>query len=326
MALANITDLTEGKLDGNGAFDKLMAAARVHLDREFSNQRITGTEYAEVYLGTLQNVMNTSLSYLIQGANLDLQRQLIEQQVILATIEARKAEIEMEKVKVELQLLELQKPKMAAEVKLIEAQVVQIEAENALIPKKAALMDAEVLYKEKQGELITSQIANSIKEGELIDSQKLKMAQEVQNLAAEEIRIAAQTVLTTHQSDNAVIEGTVLVAQECKLRAEYELIMNQMTKTSGEIALITQKTLTEKAQTQAIGVDPDSVIGRQKALYQKQAEGFDRDAEQKAAKILVDSWNARRMTDEGTVADGTNKLNDTMIGRFVEKLATGIKA
>jgi hypothetical protein len=70
----------------------------------------------------------------------------------------------------------------------------------------------------------------------------------------------------------------------------------------------------------------DSVVGRQKALYQAQTDGFTRDAEQKAAKLLVDTWSVRRTTDEGTVADGTNMLNDATVGRAITKLLDGVGA
>ena len=50
------------------------------------------------------------------------------------------------------------------------------------------------------------------------------------------------------------------------------------------------------------------------------------DAEQKAAKLMVDSWNVRRTTDEGTVADGTNRLSDYYVGNAVAKLLAGIGA
>jgi hypothetical protein len=68
------------------------------------------------------------------------------------------------------------------------------------------------------------------------------------------------------------------------------------------------------------------VIGKQITLYQAQADGFKRDAEQKAAKIMVESWNARRATDEATVADGTNKLADAYIGQAITKLLAGAGA
>ena len=133
--------------------------------------------------------------------------------------------------------------------------------------------------------------------------------------------------MITQQKANAVLEGTVLVAQECKLRAEFDNLMANLLKTGQETALLTQKVVTERAQTSAVGVDPDSVIGKQKNLYQAQTDGFARDAENKAAKLMADTWGIRRTTDEtGTDADSTNKLSDFHVGRAIEKLLTGVGA
>lgn len=117
-----------------------------------------------------------------------------------------------------------------------------------------------------------------------------------------------------------------LVAAECKLRAEFDLLQATLLKTDTETALLTQKVATEKAQTDGIATDPDSILGKQKALYQAQTNGFARDAEQKAAKLLADTWNVRRTTDEGTVADGTNMLNDATVGRAITKMLAGVGA
>jgi len=138
--------------------------------------------------------------------------------------------------------------------------------------------------------------------------------------------LTKQIALVEQQRLNAVTENTVLVAQECKLRAEYDLTMANILRVNEEIALLTQKTASERAQTLSLGVDADSILGRQKALYVAQTDGFKRDAEQKAAKVMVDSWNVRRTTDEGTVADGTNMLNDQAVGRAVTKLLSGVGA
>lgn len=153
-----------------------------------------------------------------------------------------------------------------------------------------------------------------------------KAQNELLKIQAEVGLVKAQVGLVTQQMANAVLEGKVLVAQECKLRAEYDLLVNQNLKVTQETALLQQKVITEQAQTQAIGVDPDSVIGKQKALYTAQTDGFKRDAEQKATKLLIDTWNTRRVTDEATVADGVNMLNDATIGRAVNKLLTGVGA
>lgn len=244
-----VKDLTEGHLTGDGVFDKLMASVKPHLQQEYNQNRIKGPEYSEVYLGSLTNVLNTSMQFLLQKARIGLEAQLLEQQIILAGLEVTKAGIAIE-------LLGIEKEKAAAEV----------------------------------------------------------------------LQVKAQTDLIEQQTVNAEVEKRVLEAQVCKLKAEYDLTVNKNLQTTAEIELIGQKTATEKAQVQAIGVDPDSVIGRQKQLYKAQTDGFQRDAELKAAKLLVDTWSARRMSDEGTVVDGVNMLNDATIGRAVNKVLVGVNA
>jgi hypothetical protein len=214
MTTIAVTDLTQATLEGSGAFDVLMRANKAHLEAEFNKDRIKGAEYATVYLGSLTQVMQTALQFLLSK----------------------------EKVRLENELLE------------------------------------------------------------------------------------KQALLVTEQTANAVLEGKVLVAQECKLRAEYDLILASILKANQETALLSQKVASERAQTTALGVDDNSVLGKQKILYQAQTDGFKRDAEQKAAKLMADTWNVRRTTDEGTVADGTNLLNDASVGRAISKLLTGIGA
>lgn len=156
--------------------------------------------------------------------------------------------------------------------------------------------------------------------------QRYKASLEAEVLAQQIAQIEAQTALLVQQKANAITENTVLVAQECKLRAEYDVLVNTNTKTTQEIALLAQKTATERAQIQALGVEDNSVIGKQKLLYAAQTTGFTRDAEQKAADIMVKTWNTRRMTDEATSANVTNKLDDAAVGRAVDKLLAGVNA
>ncbi len=139
-------------------------------------------------------------------------------------------------------------------------------------------------------------------------------------------KVNQEVKLLEQQTANAVLEGAVLTGQKCKLDAEFDLLILTKQKTIEETNLLLWKTNTEKAQTISMGVDDNSVVGKQKALYGAQTAGFTRDAEQKAAKVMVDSWNVRRTTDEGTVADGTNQLNDAAVGRAVAKLLAGVGA
>lgn len=190
-------------------------------------------------------------------------------------------------------------------------------ATNFLLQKQRVGLEADLLAQQ----IILAQV-----EVQKANLQLVQIEVQTEQIRIQTLQAIAQTSLINQQELNAVLEGNVLIAQECKLRAEYDLIITNVTKSSSEIALLDQKVTTEKAQTQSLGVDDDSVIGKQKTLYQAQTEGFKRDAEQKAAKLLIDTWNVRRTTDEGTVADGVNKLNDTTVGRTVTKLLDGVGA
>jgi hypothetical protein len=191
----------------------------------------------------------------------------------------------------------------------------QVQVALAEVEKTRLEVEILTLSKDK----IPAEIAH-------LQAQTAMVGQQRINLISEELGINAKTLLTNKQADNAIIEGTVLAAQKCKLTAEYDLLLAQALKTASETSLLNQKIATEKAQTTSLGVAADSILGKQKALYQAQTDGFTRDAEQKAAKLMVDSWNVRRTTDEGTVADGTNKLADSYVGRVVDKLISGVGA
>lgn len=210
-----------------------------------------------------------------------------------------------------------QKFTLASEELRVDAQTAQIKAETLNTPKQGMLLDA-------QKENIIAEGYNISKLGSKIDADAALVTQQKVNLISEELGIDARTALTTQQKDNAAIENTVLVAQECKLRAEYDSILANNLRVASEKALLDQKLTTEKAQTTTGFVDGDSVLGKQKALYEAQAAGYKRDAEQKAAEIMFKSWATRKTTDDATTVNSVNKLEDQYIGTAITKLLAGI--
>ena len=234
-ALTNmpVERLTEAKLTGKGVFDVLMQSVKLHLEQEYNQNRIRGTEYSQVYLGSMTAILEQSTRFLLDKDKSFYEIALVEAQVRLAD----------------------------AQVRLVEKQIEKEDQEAALRAAQVAKINREILTMDISDNLLTAQ---------------------------------------------------VLLAQAQKI------------STDAQSALVIQKTNTEKAQTLAAGVDVDSVVGKQKALYQSQIDGFKRDAEQKAARTMIDTWNARRTTDEGTVADATNRLDDSTIGKAVEKLLVGV--
>jgi uncharacterized protein (DUF3084 family) len=187
---------------------------------------------------------------------------------------------------------------------------------------------------EKQGQLVDKQIIKTDQEILLMQTQVQKMEferdlteQQIQNLITEKLKSESETAGIEQNTANAIIQGTILTAQECKIRAEFDLLVEQKLKTGSEISLLNQKKVTETAQVVGVGIDATSVIGKQNALYQAQTNGFQRDAEQKAAKIMVDTWGIRRTTDADNVAPtAQNRLLDEDIGLAVNALLTGVNA
>ena len=67
-----ITDVTNGDLDtnndwvGTGVFDVLMHAVNKNIDGQYLKGRITGSDYANVYLGAMQAVLAHSVDYVMK--------------------------------------------------------------------------------------------------------------------------------------------------------------------------------------------------------------------------------------------------------------------
>jgi len=314
-----LEDLTTGVVTGSGVFDKLMQVTRAHLDVEFDKNRIRGPEYSQVYLGQLTQVMSTSLQYLLQKDKVSLEAELIQAQLEIAKQQALNLVIEGQNLLLQGQLLAAQKQNLDVERDYTIAKTANTtqQTQNLLAEKANILLQAPILVQQK---------LNLEKEGLKSDEQTKQITQQTKNLVNQDLHQVQQTKLVLQQTTNAVTENEVMVATKCKLQAEYDVLLETKLKTASETTLLGQKTQTEKAQTVGAGVDADSVIGKQKTLYQAQADGFKRDAEQKAAKLLVDSWNVRRTTDSGTVADGNNMLNDATVGRAVRAVLAGAGA
>lgn len=71
MATINITDITNGNVQGiewvgTGIFDVLMNAVNKNIDIQYQNGRITGSDYANVYLSSIQAVLQQSITFVLQ--------------------------------------------------------------------------------------------------------------------------------------------------------------------------------------------------------------------------------------------------------------------
>ncbi len=90
MAVSN-TDLTLGSglttsasnvVTGTGIFDDLMEAVNIHLEAQFQLGRITGADYANVYLGAMQSALQNSASFTLGKEKTNAESTLIAQKEI----------------------------------------------------------------------------------------------------------------------------------------------------------------------------------------------------------------------------------------------------
>lgn len=122
-------------------------------------------------------------------------------------------------------------------------------------------------------------------------------------------------------------QAELLEAQKLQADAQTILTTEQKLTQVQQTALGSQKVLTEKAQilNTVDGNTVEGLIGFQKTLYNQQTEGYKRDAEQKAVKILADRWNLSRSTDSAFSELGTG-LENANIQNAMQVLFSGIGA
>lgn len=309
-----ISDVTSSTVDGNGVFDVLMRSVNAHIHQEYKKDRLKGPEYSAVYLAGLQTAIDQAMRFVFERQNVAL----LEQQVLLA-------EKQVLKTIKDIELVQAQIAKMNKDEGLTEAQRLKVIAETLNVPKQGAILDQEVLNKiqqvamsTKQVETLTAELVNIPKQGAILD-------QQVINLASEDASVIARTALTDKQTLNEITQNTVLLAQECKLRAEYNLLVEQLAEVAAKTALLGQRKTTETAQTDSSVIGTNSILGKQAYLYQNQADGFLRDAEQKAADIMTGVWKIDKTVGGLEVTTTTaNGLNDGNIKTAVDTMLAGI--
>ena len=74
--------VTNNVVTGSGAFDDLMEAVNIHLDAQFNLGRITGSDYATVYLGAMQSALQQSVAFVLGLEKTNAEVTLINQKEV----------------------------------------------------------------------------------------------------------------------------------------------------------------------------------------------------------------------------------------------------
>lgn len=354
----NVTELTTAEIAGTGVFDVLMQSVKNHIQEEHAKSRITGKEYATVYLEALQSTMAQSIEYLLRAKtlgfeldNLGKQGVLLDHQAEIAIKDAQLKFAQIAQTQAQTELTEQQTKSAEAEAHKIpvEISLLRSNLELASVDKDLRIAQVGLAETEKdiavynlanktpvEVELLQAQTDNAQSQIALTEAQVVKITEENKVIPYNIERIQAEIANMTRQSDIlekeleikisslALQDKQILLADaELQVRVlELDVKRAEVESAQAQAQLYAAKVLTENAQTMD-AAHPNSVLGSNIAVLRAQAAGYARDAEQKAAKILVDAWNVQRNTDESISANASNLLYDTSIGKAVAAMLRG---
>lgn len=326
----DITDLTHASVDGNGVFDVLMRAVNAHLQKEWSANRLKGTEYSTVYLGALESTMNASLQFLLARDKTNAELDILKQQLVNLKVEeinATKQGLLLDKqlddlvaatalktqqkanLVDELLTNAQQRSNLITEQARISAQTAQINAETLNVPKQGLLIDANRLNTEAQTIIANTQSAQDLlnkraqvvsmgkddevktKQALQIDAQTLLVGKQELQVIAETLNVPKQGALIDAQKDVQVQQKLNLEAQKLNIPKEGDLVDAQK-------ALTDQKKLTE--------IDALLTATAQRSVLTAQATGFANDAKQKAAEIMIKGFSVVSTTNDLTEVQSAN--------------------
>jgi len=143
--VAEVT-LGENTIGGTGAFDVFMTAMDKHLEREFKGNRITGSQYAEVYTAVANQVMGQAASFVLQKDQSRWNAVTAQMQARIAEIQATEALINLERTKIEALNANFQLNLTAAQYALTKMQIATEEASHDAVTADVAAKEYTVNY------------------------------------------------------------------------------------------------------------------------------------------------------------------------------------
>ena len=83
MATISINDVTTTVPTGDGVFDVLMRSIDSHLDKQYTSGRIKGADYATVYLGAIQTVLQQSIAFVLSEQKAEKEVDILSKELLL---------------------------------------------------------------------------------------------------------------------------------------------------------------------------------------------------------------------------------------------------
>jgi len=146
MAVIAITDITDGTVDGDGSFDKLMVSVNAHLESQFTQNRIKGSDYANVYLGSLQTAMAQAIAFELGKQQADKQADQIAASTVATTEQSTQDLLnKAEQVTASIANTTRQNAESVEKVLLLAEQTDKVTAEELLVTQKTKSEMAQIV-------------------------------------------------------------------------------------------------------------------------------------------------------------------------------------
>ena len=224
MSNITIQDVTNGSAQsgnwlGTGVFDKLIEAVNKNIEIQYLNGRITGSDYANVYLGSMQAVLAQSVDFVLREKLTEAQIELAQAQKLSITIDdqlkqdkladdlltAAKQRDVLTSQKLTTDSEKLLKDQQRASM-VIDDQLKQDKLEDDLLTaaKQRLVLDEEIELKDQQK--TSMMIDDQLKQNKLTDD--LLTASKQRQVLDGEIQLKAQKVITEG------VQRDVLTSQE----------------------------------------------------------------------------------------------------------------
>ena len=192
-------EFTEVSTSQDGTFDALMRAALEHIRVEYQAGRITGDQYAQVYLGTMTAAFQNTTQFLLGQLNADVQRQAILAQTAATSAQKLKTDAEKE-------LVIAQTVKTEAEKLVVDETLFKVIAERQLLTKQLEKMQIEMDKMTAEKLLIAEQTTKTVADTAYVTAGLDKISAEVDVLAQRKVTEEAQT---SDVAGGATVEGVI---------------------------------------------------------------------------------------------------------------------
>ena len=249
---SGVTTSTDGKytVTGTGVFDDLMEAVNAHLDAQFNLGRLTGADYATVYLGAVQSSMQQSVAFILGKQQADKQAELLEAQTL---------DIHDQAV--------LRTQSSDADLSIKRQQIINEAFTNGM---EVSEYIWEIEYKLNLGETYTYVTVENLTDNDVI----ALMTADPHDARYPEVNAVTLSTSKVIQHAGKSTAATIIA----KTQEEVDLLKQKRITEHAQ-------TLTE---TIGSTIATSSVMGKQAELFTQQAVGFENDAKNAFNKNMAD--------------------------------------